>query len=265
MAQEGALQGKTVLITGAARGIGRELTLAMAAAGADLALTSRRPSDLEEVARRARECGVQVSTHALDLTVRNRSQVETVVAEVEAGLGFIDTLVCNSGVGGPSGPLWAVTDAEWDEVLAVNLTGVFLSIRAVLPQMVREGQGSVIIIGSMTGKAPLFNRAPYAASKMALVGLCRTLAADVGAHGVRANIISPGFVQGPRLDWVIQSRASALGLTTAEIQADLRARSPLNRFTTEADVAAAAIFLASDAASAITGEDLNVSSGTVMY
>ncbi len=257
------LQGRTAVVTGGARGIGREIALALADAGADVAVTARSRAGAQDTVDEIQARGRRGLAVALDLA--DRTTVEPAFAEVAATFGAIDVLVCNSGVGGPSAPLWSVPDAEWDEVMDVNVTGAFLCVRAAAPSMVEVGRGVVLVIGSMTGKRPLLHRAPYAASKMAMVGLCRTLALDLGEHGVRVNVISPGFVAGERLEWVIENQASALGTPVEEVRDTLLADTPLRRFTTAGDVAATAVYLASDAASAITGQDINVSSGLVMY
>lgn len=257
------LAGKVVLVTGGVRGIGRELVTAMARAGADVAVTARNKQSAVETAEQLRSFGGRAAGFQLDLL--DRGSVPGVVQAVNDELGPIDVLVCNSGVGGPSQPVWAVNDAEWDEVLAVNVTGPFVCARAVAEQMAAARQGSILFIGSMTGKRPLAHRSPYAASKMALVGLCRTLALDLGPYGVRVNLVSPGFVEGERLDWVVTAQAQAQGAPSDEVRREMALGSPLRRFTQPSDVAAAVVFLASDSAAAITGEDLNVSSGLVMY
>jgi NAD(P)-dependent dehydrogenase (short-subunit alcohol dehydrogenase family) len=131
--------------------------------------------------------------------------------------------------------------------------------------MVARGAGSVVVIGSMTGKRPLVGRAPYAAAKTGLIGLVRTLAWDAGPAGVRVNLVSPGPVAGERLDRVLRGQAAARAITEEQARSDFAAASPLQRFATEADVARAVRFLCSDDAAAITGEDLNVSGGTVMH
>jgi len=143
--------------------------------------------------------------------------------------------------------------------------GVFLMSREFLPAMIEQGEGSVIIIGSITGKRPLWGRTPYASTKAALIGLTRTLALEAGVHGVRVNLISPGFVAGPRLDWVIKSQAEGRGIAEEAVQAEMEAESALNRLTQPEDIARAAVFLASDEAAGLTGADLNVNSGAVMY
>jgi NAD(P)-dependent dehydrogenase (short-subunit alcohol dehydrogenase family) len=131
--------------------------------------------------------------------------------------------------------------------------------------MIERRSGCIIIIGSMTGKRPLFGRTPYAASKMALVGLARTLAWEVGSYGVRVNVISPGGVEGERIEWVIRRQAEAKGISIDEARREFTSSSPLGHLVPASDVAEAAVFLASARAASITGEDLNVSAGTVMY
>src|SRR5205085_7689065 len=153
----------------------------------------------------------------------------------------------------------------WQETFAVNVAGTYLCCRAFLPTMIEQRSGCIIIIGSMTAKRPLFGRTPYAASKMALVGLARTLAWEVGPYGIRVNVISPGPVEGERIEWVIRKQAEARGISVEEARQQFTSSSPLGRLIPASDVAAAAVFLASDRAASVTGEDLNVSAGTVMY
>lgn len=257
------LAGKRVVVTGGARGIGRELAVTMAAAGAQVAVTARSLTAALETVRDIEARGGR--GHAIELDLAERATVQPAFQAIASVMGGVDVLVCNSGVGGPSAPLWELAEDDWDAVFEVNVTGAFLCARAATPYMISAGSGAVLFIGSMTGKRPLLHRSPYAASKMAVLGLCRTLAADLGPHGVRANVISPGFVGGERLDWVIARQAAARGLEPDVVRAEMLRDTPLNRFTSAADVASAAVFLASEAAAGITGEDVNVSSGLVMY
>lgn len=250
------------VVTGAGRGIGREIALALAGAGYDVALAARSEPDLAATADDCRRVGVRALVVKTDL--RLAVEVDRLQQEVRS-LGPVAVLVNNSGVGGPSGNLWDLTLEDWTETLAVNVTGVFLACRAFLPEMVRRGAGAVINIGSITGKRPLLHRSPYATSKLALVGLTRTLALDAGPYGVRVNLVSPGFVEGPRIDWVIQRQAEARGVAAEEVLAEFKAASPLGRLTRGEDVAAMVVFLASSRAAAITGADVNVNAGVVMY
>jgi NAD(P)-dependent dehydrogenase (short-subunit alcohol dehydrogenase family) len=174
-------------------------------------------------------------------------------------------LVNNSGIAGPMSVLWEIEPEEWDETIQVNLTGTFLCCRAFLPGMTSRGSGSIVVIGSVTGKRPLHGRTPYAASKLALVGLVRTLAWEVGEYGIRVNLISPGAVAGERIERVIEGQAKTKGVTIEDAREELAAGSPLKRFVDPEHVAEAVVFLASDAGSSVTGEDLNVSAGLAMY
>lgn len=251
------------VVTGAGRGIGRVIALAFAEAGYDLALAARNRPPLEETARLAAGSGAEALVTTVD--VAERGQVEEMAGLVRERFGRVDALVNNSGIAGPSAPLWEVDADAWDETFAVNVRGVFLVTRSLIPLMLERGSGSVIVIGSISGKRPLAGRSPYAASKLALVGLVRTLALEAGPHGVRVNLISPGFVSGPRIEWVIRAQAEERGMSLEEMRAEFDAASPLGRFTEPRDVAQGCVFLASDAASAITGIDLNVNAGVTMY
>jgi len=254
---------RVTLITGASQGIGRLLAHAFAEEGDDLVLASRNKSGLEETAEKARGLGSEVMVLPTDVT--DAEQVQRLAADAVGRFGHIDVVVNNSGIAGPSGPMWELSVEDWRRTFAVNVEGVFLVSKAVLPHMVERHRGSVIIIGSITGKRPLWGRTPYAAAKSALVGLTRTLAVEAGTYGVRVNLISPGFVAGPRLDWVVAAQAEGRGISEAEARAEMESQAALQRLTQPEDVAAAALFLASDAAAGITGADLNVNSGAVMY
>ncbi|MFQ5610497.1 MAG: SDR family NAD(P)-dependent oxidoreductase [Anaerolineae bacterium] len=257
------LENKVAVVTGGGRGIGREISLACANAGADVVLAARSEAPLQETRAEIEALGRQAL--AVPTDVSDPASVQRCAERVLDHFGRVDVLVNNSGVGGPAAPLWEIDLADWQETFAVNVTGVFLCCRAFLPSMVSRRSGSVIIIGSMTGKRPLLNRTPYAASKLALVGLARTLAWETGPYGVRVNVISPGPVAGARLDWVFQMQAEKEGISVEAARQRLAAASPLERFVPGADVANAAVFLASDLAGSTTGEDLNVSAGIAMY
>lgn len=256
------MQNKTAVVTGAGRGIGRRIATRLADTGVTVVLAGRAYDQLAEARAEIIDRGGMAAVAIADVT--DEQQVADLVATAEATYGGVDVLVCNSGVGGPSVPLWELSRAEWDEAFAVNVTGVFLCCRAVAPSMIRQGSGSIVVIGSMTGKRPLVNRTPYAASKTALIGLVRTLAHELGPHGTRVNLVSPGAVAGERMEWVVRAQAEALGVGLDEARAHFTAESALGSFVDPDDVASAVTFLASDGAS-ITGEDLNVSAGLTMY
>jgi NAD(P)-dependent dehydrogenase (short-subunit alcohol dehydrogenase family) len=257
------LRGKTVLVTGAGRGIGRAIALACADEGAALALAGRSVDELEEVAGLVAARGGRGIVVRTD--VRDPDSTRAMAARVEEELGGPDVLVANSGVAGPTAKLWDVTPEEWDETHAVNVRGPFLCCQAVLPGMLRRRSGSIVLIGSMSGKRPLMGRTPYTSSKTALIGLVRTLAAETGSYGVRVNLVSPGPVTGPRFDRVLEGQSRVTGRPAEDLRAEFAAESPLHRLVEPEDVAAAVVYLAGDGARSITGEDLNVSAGIAMY
>jgi NAD(P)-dependent dehydrogenase (short-subunit alcohol dehydrogenase family) len=254
-----ALEGRTAVITGASQGVGKVIAARFAREGARVVLAARSRERLEETAAEIEAAGGSALVVPVDLRVP--ADVDRLVIEA----GEVDTIVANSGIAGPTKELWDVDPEEWEETIGVNLTGTFLLCRGLLPAMVERGSGSVVVVGSSTGKRPLWGRTPYAASKLGLVGLVRTLALELGPHGVRANLISPGGVEGPRVEAVIHEQARAHGTSYEAVYEDYVKTVPLRRLVTADQIANAAVFLASDASVSITGEDLNVSAGFVMH
>ena len=251
------------VVTGGARGIGREIALQLGREGADVALLARSVEAMEEVAEQLRDLGRRALVVPTDLL--DPEAIADAAKRTLDEFGHVDSVVNNSGVGGPSAPLWEIELADWEETFAVNVTGTYLVCKAFLPSMIQRRSGSIIVIGSVTGKRPLLNRTPYAASKLALVGMVRTLAHEVGPHGIRANVISPGGVEGDRINWVIKQQAEGQGISEEQARAQFADASPLKRLVAPADVANAVVFLASDASAGVTGEDMNVSAGLAMY
>jgi len=257
------LKDQVAVITGGGRGIGRAIALAYAQEGAHLVLASRSVENLEETRELVEKYGHKVLVVPTDL--RKAEDVQELARKTLEYFGHVDILVNNSGIAGPTAPLWEVTPAEWEETLAINLTGVYLCCREFLPHMIERRSGNVIMIGSITGKRPLFGRTPYAVSKIGLVGLARTLAWETGPYGIRVNVISPGPVEGERIVSVVRRQAEARGISVEEATQAFTRESPLNRFIPPDDIANTAVFLASEKAHSITGQDLSVSSGIVMY
>jgi NAD(P)-dependent dehydrogenase (short-subunit alcohol dehydrogenase family) len=251
------------LVTGASQGVGRAIAVRLAEDGASVVLAARSREGLEETAAQIDAVGGTSLVVPTDL--RDASQIEALAKRVESDLGHVDTIVCNTGIAGPTTELWKVTPDEWDETLRVNLTGTFLVCRELLPAMVERRSGCVVVIGSSTGKRPLYGRTPYAASKMGLLGLVRTLALELGPLGVRVNLISPGGVDGPRVRDVVREQARVTGTTDEAVLEEYLKVTPLRRLVAPEQIADAVAFLASDAAASITGEDLNVSCGATMH
>ena len=250
------------VVTGANRGIGAAIALAFAREGYRVAATARDVTTLDGTVGAATGAAGSVEPIACD--VRDEESVTALAAAAQA-LGQVHVVVANAGIAGPTAPLHQVSLAQWRETIATDLDGVFLTFRAFVPGMIERGSGSLIAISSMTGKRPLHGRTPYAAAKMGVIGLVRTLAVELGPHGIRVNAVCPGAVAGPRIDDVIARQADARGISVDEARRAFTDPSPLNRLVEADEVAAACVYLASPAASAITGEDLNVSAGVVMH
>ncbi len=248
---------RAVFITGAGAGLGREMALAFASEGYAVAVT-----DIEGVEETAVEIRAR-GGRALDLSLDLR-QLEQVEAAVNAVLGRfhgIDVLIANAAVEGPTAPLSEVSLEDWNQTLAVNLTGTFLCDRAVLPYMMAQRSGCILHISSVAGLQAYPLRAPYAVSKWGIIGLTETLAAELGPYNIRVNAVCPGPVQGSRMARVIAHRAEAEGRTMHEIVEEYRSRTLLGRMVEPEDVVALVLFLASDAAKNITGQSIRVCAG----
>jgi NAD(P)-dependent dehydrogenase (short-subunit alcohol dehydrogenase family) len=253
---------RVAVVTGGNRGIGRAIAVALAADGFAVAVTARDADTMADTVTAIEADGG--TALAVPCDVRDEESVIAMARDV-ADLGRVHTVVANAGIAGPTAPLHEIQLAEWRNCLATDLDGVFLTFRAFVPAMIESGAGSLIAISSMTGKRPLHGRTPYAAAKMGVIGLVRTLAVELGPHGIRVNAVCPGAVAGPRIDDVIRRQAATRGITEDEALLAFTGASPLARLVKANEVATACAYLASDAAASITGEDLNVSAGVVMY
>jgi NAD(P)-dependent dehydrogenase (short-subunit alcohol dehydrogenase family) len=258
------LKDKVVLITGPAKGMGRAVTLAFAREGAVLALTGRDVAAIEPVAAETRAMGNDTLVVQCDLVAS--AQVDALVAETLGRFGRIDALVHVAGGSGPIGKQgWETTEAEFDDIIRVNMTGAFNVMRAVLPSMVERGQGKIVNVGGTFGMRGRGGRMAYSASKWGLRGITKSFAIEAGRYGINVNCVAPGMVDGPRFrDKVCADMAHKLGITpdeAAERHADDYA---LKRVSTGDDVAQACLFLASDVSRQITGVDLPVDGGWAM-
>jgi NAD(P)-dependent dehydrogenase (short-subunit alcohol dehydrogenase family) len=259
----GCLDGQVAVVTGANRGLGAEIAIRFAAAGADLAVSARDRSSLADTTAAAAVHGGRVL--ALECDVARPLSADAMARNALEHYGHVDTVVANAGVAGPTKPMHEIEFDDWRECLGTDLDGIFLTLRGFIPSMISAGGGSLIAISSATGKRPLPGRTAYAAAKMGVVGLMRTLAMEVGRFGIRANSVCPGAVDGPRIRAVFAAQAKEFVGTEEEASQQFTAPSALGRLVEAREVAAACVFLASPAASGITGEDLNVSAGLVMY
>jgi NAD(P)-dependent dehydrogenase (short-subunit alcohol dehydrogenase family) len=260
---KGVAMPPTAVVTGGARGLGREIAVALIAAGYQVVISGRDKDALAETAHTLDPSGARVLTVPAD--IRDEHAVDDLATATLQQFGRIDVLVNNSGIAGPTAPMWMTPSSEWLEAITTNVYGTFLCCRAMLPAMVTQRSGSIITIGSMTGKRPLLGRTSYAASKTALIGLTRTLAAEAGPFGIRVNLISPGPLEGERIRRVFADQARSRGITAEDARAEMVLDSPLGRLVPPSDVAAAVVFLAGTSSQSVTGEDLNVSAGIVTY
>jgi NAD(P)-dependent dehydrogenase (short-subunit alcohol dehydrogenase family) len=255
------------VVTGANRGIGRAIAVAFAAAGYAVLASARDPASLADTVAEAEKAASMAEPRGgTAVTAAGDVQDEASMAALAAAaqnLGPVHVVVANAGVAGPTAPLHKITLEQWRDTIATDLDGVFLTFRAFVPGLIARRSGSLIAISSMTGKRPLHGRTPYAAAKMGVIGLVRTLATELGPYGVRVNAVSPGYVAGPRMDMVVRKQAEVRGVPEKQVRAEVSSGSPLGRMVSAEDVAAACVYLAS--APAITGEDLNVTAGVVMY
>jgi NAD(P)-dependent dehydrogenase (short-subunit alcohol dehydrogenase family) len=259
-----SLKDRAVLITGPAKGMGRTITLAVAEAGADVALLGRDLAPIEAVAGEVRTLGRSALVIQADVT--EDAEMERAVAEAADRLGEkLWGAVAVAGVSGPSArKLWEHTPEDFHDVFDVNVLGVFLLLRHLLPRLIGNGRGSVVTIGGTFGFKGVREASLYGASKWALRGLTKSAALEAGRAGVRVNMVSPGGVDGPRLTRQLGEQAAREGTTYAEVHQRFSATSALGRMSQADDVAAAVLFLLADTARNITGQDLVVDGGTIV-
>ncbi|MHB9864260.1 SDR family NAD(P)-dependent oxidoreductase [Streptomyces sp. YIM S03343] len=252
-----SLAGRTALITGGGGPLGRAFAPALADAGARVIPVGRNRDTLAETAARVEKAGGTARTAVCD--VSDPASVTALSAELADE--DVSLLVNNAGVAGPVRPLVDIEPGEWDEVFAANVRGVHLMCRAFLPPMLAAGRGDIVNVASVSGKRPLLNRTPYTASKMALIGLTRTLAGEVGPSGVAVNSLSPGPVRGPRMDRNFRLTAELTGCTPEEAERDFASRAALGRLVEEDEVARA--LLAMLAMPGLCGADIDLSAGMI--
>ena len=241
------LKGKGALVTGASGGIGGAIAKALHAQGANVAISGTNKEKLDALAA---ELGSRVFVLPCDL--RDRAAVVKLGEEAEKALGQVDILVNNAGITHDN-LFMRMKDEEWDDVIAVNLTSVFVLIRTILRNMMRRRAGRIVNIASISGVLGNPGQPNYAASKAGLVGMTKSLAREVSSRGITANCIAPGFISTPMTD----------ALTPKQVEA-IAAAIPAQKFGKPEDVAAAVVFLASDEAGYITGETMHINGGMVM-
>jgi 3-hydroxybutyrate dehydrogenase len=257
------LEGKSAIVTGAASGIGKEIALTYARAGARVAIADLNLNAANGAAEQIRAAGGQALGIAMD--VSNEAQVDAGVAAVVGAWGGVDILVSNAGIQIVH-PIDQFSYADWQTMLKIHLDGAFLTTRACLRHMYQGNRGgSIIYIGSVHSKEASLLKGPYVTAKHGLLGLTRVMAKEGAPHNVRANLIAPGFVRTPLVDKQIPEQAQALGISEAEVIKNVMLKQTVDgEFTTVQDVAEVALFFAAFPTNALTGQSLIVSHGWFM-
>jgi SDR family mycofactocin-dependent oxidoreductase len=269
------VKNKIAVITGGGRGQGRSHAVTLARQGADIAICDidgqyptipydmRRDRDLEVTAALVREAGRKCLTYNAD--VRDPAAMESFVAAVIAEFGHIDILCANAGVWAPM-PLADTTDALWHDTIETNLSGAFYAIRAVAPHMIAQGSGRIIATASMCGRRGTPNLGAYTASKWGVIGLVKTAALELGAHGITVNAICPSFVDTPMLNFDEYNRMFRPDLenptrdTSDEVVRQMNHALPVGSYPA-AEISNAVLYLASDLGRLVSGTALDVTAG----
>jgi 3-hydroxybutyrate dehydrogenase len=257
------LKDKSTIITGAASGIGKDIAFGFAREGAKVAIADLKLEAAEATAAEIRDAGGTAMGVAMDVT--DEQAVNQGVAAVVAEFGGVDVLVSNAGIQIVH-PIEQFPFAEWKKMLAVHLDGAFLTTKACLAHMYKSGRGgSIIYIGSVHSKEASLLKAPYVTAKHGLIGLCKVVAKEGAKHGVRANVVCPGFVRTPLVDKQIPEQAKELGISEEEVIRNVMLKETVDgEFTTLEDVTEATLFCAAFPSTAMTGQSFIVSHGWSM-
>lgn len=248
------------LVTGAARGIGYAVARRLADDGWSVMLSDQTDAVHAAATKLAKDTG-QGGIRSVRCDVRSETEVDELVAVTVHQLGGLDLVVVNAGIGGGSVHLADLSADEFDSVIAVNLRGSFLTVRAAARFMRQQRRGSIVTIGSVYGRVPVPGVAAYSASKAAVVALTKTTALELGPYGIRVNAIAPGYIATPMRWDALQSRAEQFGVDPDELYAEDVASVPLRRYGTGADVAGSVVFLAGKDAGYITGHVIDLNGG----
>jgi NAD(P)-dependent dehydrogenase (short-subunit alcohol dehydrogenase family) len=249
--------GQRVLVTAGAAGIGLAIARAFAVTGARVFVADIDAAALASLAKESPD------VHCSVCDLSNRSEIERMVPEAIATLGGLDVLVNNAGIGGPTSPVADLDPEAWEAVMRVNLSGTFNVTRLAIPHLKKSKSASIIIMSSAAGRLGYANRSAYSTSKWGLIGFTKTLALELGAFGIRVNAILPGAVAGPRMERVLEGRAKLSGRTIEEERMAGLAMQSIKIMVEPTDVAALAVFLASDAGRAISGQMLPIDNNMI--
>jgi NAD(P)-dependent dehydrogenase (short-subunit alcohol dehydrogenase family) len=246
-------QGQRAVVTAAATGIGRVITETLVANGAQVYICDVNESALADCQRALPTVGVLKA---------NVAEVDRFFEAALAQLGGIDLLVNNAGIAGPTAPVEEITLEQWEQTLAVNITGQFLCTRRATPHLKAAGGGLIVNLSSAAGLFGFPNRTPYAAAKWAVIGFTKSLAMELGPYNIRVNAICPGIVEGERQDRVIAAKAQAEGRTMEAVRAQIIRQNSMGTFVQAQDIANMVLFLTSAAGNKISGQALSVDGHT---
>jgi len=254
------LENRVALVTGAAKGMGRDICLTLAREGADLALAAREVAPLEALKGEVEALGRRAVVAPCDVT--DEAAVERMVALVTEAFGRIDILVNAAGVTGPiETPVQEIRAEDFRSVLEANVVGTFLPTKHVLPGMIARKYGKIVNISGTSGLRGYKYRAAYSSSKWALRGFTRTVALEVGPHNVNVNALHPGIVAGDRMDKLCREKAKKRGWTPEQVHQEYVNEMALRRVTVSQDIANAVLFLVSDESKNMTGQSVTVDGG----
>ena len=248
------IEGRHALVTGGGTGVGRAIALALAEAGASVTICGRREAPLAQAA------GEHTRIAALVADVTDEAAMVRLHAEAEAARGPLDIVIANAG-GAESGPAHRTSLVDWQRTLDLNLTGAFLTVKPALAGMTRRKAGRIVFVASTAGLKGYAYVAPYVAAKHGVVGLMRALAVETVKSGVTVNAVCPGFVETEMLVQSVQRIVETTGRSADEARASLAATNPQHRFIQPQEVAAAVLWLCSEAAGSVTGQALSISGG----
>lgn len=255
------LRGRTAVVTGGGRGIGKAVVLDLARAGVQVAAAARSQAEIQAVAVEAKRLGVEAV--AIPVDVASADSVRDLFRQARAILGPIDILVNGAGIAA-SALLDRTSDDLWRSILETNLSGTFYGLREALPEMAKRGWGRVVNLASIAGKTGLPYISAYAASKHGVLGLTKCAALEVAQKGVTVNAVCPGYVDTPMTDQSIARIVEKTGKPAEEVRRKLEEASPQRRLFTAEEVSALILFLCTEEARGITGQALSVDGGTVV-
>ena len=254
------LADRVAIVTGAAKGMGRDICLTFAREGANLTLAAREPAPLETLASEIQAISRRALVVPTDVT--DEPAVERMVARARETFGRVDILVNAAGVTGPiETPVWEIKADDFDQVIAINLRGTFLPTKHVLPGMIQQRSGKIVNISGTSGLRGYKNRAAYSSSKWALRGFTRTVALEAGPYNINVNALHPGIVGGDRMDKLCREKARKRGWTPEQVYQEYVDEMALRRVTIAQDIANAVLFLVSDESSNMTGQSVTVDGG----